>query len=84
MVQLLIEVGKDDFGWPDRVRSTGRVAKRQEAAPSGFKRPKIIPFAECGDVPVPIQLVADDEASCRFATPPPWQDGGAPRPGVAR
>ena len=25
------------FGWPDRVRSTGRVAQRQEAAPCRFK-----------------------------------------------
>ena len=28
--------GPDDLGWPDRVRSTGRVAQRQEATPYGF------------------------------------------------
>ncbi len=33
-------VGTEKFGWPDRVRGTGRVAKRQEAASSGFNRPE--------------------------------------------
>jgi hypothetical protein len=30
--------GSPEIGWPGRVRSTGRVAKRQEAAPFGSIR----------------------------------------------
>ena len=67
-----LRVGREDFGWPGRVRSTGRVAKRQEAAPYGSNWPETFRFAECASVPVPVQLVADEAASCRFAT---WRPG---------
>src|SRR5579859_3084538 len=30
------KLGRINLGWPDRVRSTGRVAQRQEAAPCEF------------------------------------------------
>ena len=59
----------------------GRVAQRQEAAPCGFKLLIIFPFANCASVPVPMPLVVYDEASCRFATPPPSWDALAGRRG---
>jgi len=31
----------EQSGWPDRVRGTGRVAQRQEAAPCRFNLPKV-------------------------------------------
>jgi len=66
------------------VRSTGRVAKRQEASPYALKWAQTIRFANRANVTFPNYSVAEDEASCRFATPPPCRDGGATRSAVAR
>src|SRR5580704_14674290 len=41
-------------------------------------------FAMRTDGPAPIQMDADDEASCRCATPPPSRDGGATRPALSQ
>ena len=41
----------DDWGWPGRVRSTGRVAKRQEAPPFGFNGKIRFQFAIRANVP---------------------------------
>ena len=111
-------VGREHCGWPGRVRSTGRVAKRQEAAPYGFNcssagLPRSVclvgldlrhqepscPGAKCpgayrfeSGFACPNTSIAGVDlhwnphgaASCRFATRPPYRDGRATRPVVAR
>ena len=74
---------RENLGWPDRVRSTARVAKRQEAAPCGFKWSQVRSFTNRATGTVPRELLAYDEASCRFATRPPFGTGRATRAVVA-
>ena len=49
--------------------------------PEDSNGPQTVHFANLAHVPVLVKLVADDEASCRYATPPPYQGGGATLPG---
>src|SRR5260221_2565367 len=66
------------FGWPDRpVRAVG---SRSDKKPrhAGSIGPTSLRLASPADVSVPKELVADEGASCRFATKPPSGMAGPP------
>ena len=83
MISIEVERGQAarTLGWPGRVRSTGRVAKRQEATPSGCKWPAAARFANCANVRVPFAIARGWRSFLSLRDPAALRDGGATRHG---